>query len=64
MAWLLWFDVNSVEGRKEEKVKEIKGEGDSAIWDREKRRSPSKWDWGQYDLEELWERERERERER
>ena len=29
---LLWFDVKSVEGRKEEKVKEIKGRGHSAIW--------------------------------
>ena len=30
---LLWFDVKSVEERKEEKVKEIKGKGHSAIWE-------------------------------
>ena len=33
----LWFDVKSVEGRKQEKVKEIKGRGHSATWRRGKK---------------------------
>ena len=39
--YLLWFDVKVVGGRKEEKVKDIKGRGHSAIWRREKERSPA-----------------------
>ena len=37
---LLWFDKKSVEERKEEKVKEIKGIGHLAIWGREEKWGP------------------------
>ena len=60
---LLWFDVKSVEGKKRtEKVKEIKGKGHLGIWGQEKRRSPSKWEWGQCSLKELreWEQVKEK----
>ena len=43
LHWL-WFDEKSMKGRKEEKVKEIKGKGHSAIWaEREKEWSPRVW---------------------
>jgi len=45
---LLWFDVKSVEGRKEEKVKEIKAKGHLAIGGRVKEWSPrEREDWVQ-----------------
>ena len=50
---LLWFDVKSMEGRKEEKVEEIKGKGHSAIEVEWKSELPKSEDW--CSLEELCE---------
>ena len=47
--YLLWFDVTSMEGRKEEKVKEIKGQGHSAIWGRVK-----EWTYRVWGLVQSW----------
>ena len=56
----MWCDVKSVEGRKEEKVREIKWKGHSAICGREKRSRKSQH-WWQCSLEELceWEQVKE-----
>ena len=58
---VIWCEECGRKKRKE-KVKEIKGKGHLGIWGREKRRSPSKWEWGQCSLKELheWEQVKEK----